>query len=87
MKVKQLINELKKLDPKLEVIMSKDGEGNGYSQLSDLCDGYVYVPECTWSGEIYPNKLTAQNRKYGFSEEDLYSGDGGKDCVVIYPTN
>ena len=33
MKVKELINELLKYDGDLEVIKSKDGEGNGFTKV------------------------------------------------------
>ena len=35
MKVKELIEELQKLDPELDVILQKDEEGNGFN----LCGG------------------------------------------------
>lgn len=50
MKVKELIELLSELNPKLEVIMAKDGEGNGYSPV-DAHDVGQYIPESTWSGE------------------------------------
>ena len=36
MKVKELINELNKLDPNLEVLLSSDEEGNSYSSIYKL---------------------------------------------------
>jgi hypothetical protein len=36
MNVEQLIEELKTKDPKAEVILSRDGEGNGHLPLSDV---------------------------------------------------
>jgi hypothetical protein len=35
------------------IVMSKDGEGNSHSPLSDACEA-MYVPESTWSGDTYP---------------------------------
>lgn len=35
------------------VIMSKDGEGNGYSPLSSVSKDCVYEPLSTWSGEVH----------------------------------
>lgn len=51
MKVKELIEILKPLDPEAEVILSKDAEGNNYSPLSDYSSG-KYIPDSTWSGEF-----------------------------------
>lgn len=50
MNVKDLIAELQHLPPGAVVVMSKDGEGNGYSPLSSAYLG-SYVAETTWSGE------------------------------------
>jgi len=51
MKVKELIEILKSVNPELDVVMSKDAEGNSYSPLSDFSFG-VYEPESTWSGDF-----------------------------------
>ncbi len=50
MKVGELIEALKDIDPEREVIMSSDTEGNNYSPLSGWWDG-IYMPDTTWSGE------------------------------------
>lgn len=39
MKVSELIAELKKLDPDRIVILQKDPEGNGYSELASTYQG------------------------------------------------
>ena len=36
MKIKQLIQELSKLNPNLQVVLSSDAEGNSYSILYDV---------------------------------------------------
>lgn len=51
MKVKELIEELSKLDGERLVVMSKDGEGNSYSPLADVIEA-TYVPETTWRGDL-----------------------------------
>jgi len=51
MTVKELIAELKKFEGDLNVIMSKDPEGNGYSPYVDNFEA-VYRPYNTWSGEL-----------------------------------
>lgn len=52
MKVKHLIKTLQKEDPEMLIVMSKDGEGNSFSPLADIGDGF-YVAESTWSGDLY----------------------------------
>lgn len=37
MKVKQLITLLKQLKPNADIYLSSDGEGNSYSNPSDIC--------------------------------------------------
>lgn len=53
MKVKELIELLKKQDENLEVIASRDPEGNYFSPVSDRFDFGIYVPESLYYGEIY----------------------------------
>jgi hypothetical protein len=51
MKVSELIKALSELDPDAEVVMSSDAEGNGFSPLSDVTEGW-YEADSTWSGEF-----------------------------------
>ncbi len=60
MKVKELIALLSELNPKLEVVLSKDGEGNGFSPL-DGHDFGRYVPESTWSGEFKSSQHSVED--------------------------
>jgi len=62
MKVKELIALLQKEDPEREVILQKDAGGNGHSPLSDLWTA-TYVPDSTWSGEVYPDSETDEDNK------------------------
>ena len=84
MTVKELIETLSKCDPERVVVMSKDGEGNNFSPLADYSEG-AYVPECTWAGQVMLEKLTAADRKAGYSEEDV--AVNGQPCVCLWPTN
>lgn len=43
MKVKDLIKELEKVDPELEVLKAKDDEGNGFHYI-EVLDDDSYVP-------------------------------------------
>lgn len=45
--------DLAELPDDTPLIMAKDSEGNGYSPLSALAQK-MYMPESTWSGEVFP---------------------------------
>jgi hypothetical protein len=87
MKVKELIKELEQYDQELEVILSSDEEGNGYSPLSGIEGNLVYEPYSKYRGEIHIDVLTEELKEAGFSEEDQYDGDDGIKVIVIYPAN
>lgn len=82
MTVAELIEFLSGLDPNRVVIVSKDAEGNHYSPLSG-CYTAAYRPDSTWSGEVGLEELTEDDKKYGYTEEDVISD--GQPCVVITP--
>jgi hypothetical protein len=78
MKVKDLIETLKNIDPEKEIVMSKDSEGNSFSPLADWCHGY-YVPSTKWSGDLYNSKEEAVG--------DGIADDKALECVALWPTN
>lgn len=85
MKVKQLIKALSKFDENAEVILQKDAEGNGYSPL-DIVDGFaVYVPDTTWSGDVYSAHWSADEAC--MNEKDWKRIMKKKRCVVLAPVN
>jgi hypothetical protein len=49
--VSDLIEQLQELPPDLEIIMSKDAEGNRFSPLSDI-DQQRYRAESTYEGSM-----------------------------------
>jgi hypothetical protein len=83
-KVKDLINELKKTDPERLVIMSKDAEGNSYSPLSDWWEG-AYRAETTWYGEVGLEELTDDFKEAGYGEEDVI--EDGVPALILCPVN
>ncbi len=83
MKVKELLEILSTVDPERLVIMAKDPEGNGYSPLSSYWEG-AYVADTTWSGEVGLETLTEEDRKQGYSEEDVKEG---VKAIILTPTN
>lgn len=85
MLVKDLIEALNKLPQEALVIMQKDGEGNGYSPLAGVDGDAVYVPDSTWSGEVYSTGWSA-------SDADMDDDEWAEmlkrpRCVVLAPTN
>lgn len=85
MKVKELIKLLSACDPKAEVIMQKDGEGNGYSPLSAVDHDAVYVPESTWHGDVYSTDWTADDAC--MDEAEWKKLMKKPRCVVLAPVN
>lgn len=76
MKVSELIAQLQAFPSDLEVVQSKDGEGNNFSPTADVVSG-VYAAENTWSGELTD------------VEEDAVemTERGGIGAVCLWPTN
>lgn len=62
-----------------QIVMAKDAEGNGYSPLS-AAEEAIYVPESTWSGEIYqtPEQIAASD-----DPEDEFDGSGEEGAVRV----
>ncbi len=85
MKVRELIAQLQQCDPDMDVIMSEDEEGNGYSPLCEITEG-MYSADSTWSGERYatPEEIAARD---DMTEEDDGAPDGAVRAVFLWPTN
>lgn len=72
--VKDLKELIKDLPDDMPVVMSKDGEGNGFSPLSDYSMG-KYAPDSTWSGEWYQD------------EDERDAPRGSKKAICLWPVN
>jgi hypothetical protein len=77
MNVKELIELLQTYPQDALVVQSKDGEGNGFSPVSDLGPG-KYIAESTWSGDLINED---DLEEYGADEDSVV------DAVCIWPTN
>ena len=59
------------------IVLSKDGEGNSFSPVSDSEAGFytvgLYVPDTTWSGD--------------FTGIDDMDDEFSPNAVVLWPTN
>ena len=84
MKVSELIEQLKAIDPNRIVILSKDVEGNGYSPLDDLWSG-AYRANSTYSGDVGFESLTEEDRSRGYGDGDVI--DDGEPAVILCPVN
>jgi len=85
MKVKKLIEILKKCDPERIVILSKDEEGNSFSPLSTVqMKNCNYNPITTWYGEVGFEYLTAGDKKAGYNESNIIKG---KKAILLWPVN
>ncbi len=76
MTVNELIIKLQEIDNKNRVIiLQKDGEGNGYSPLSDCWNG-IYVADNTWSGEAWEEEEIEENEI-----------ENGEKAIFLTPIN
>lgn len=88
MTVQELRQQLEDLPGDTLVVMSKDGEGNGFSPLSEAeSDNQMYTPETTWSGEIGLHHLTDELKAQGYTYEDVEDEPTSVPCVVLWPIN
>ena len=60
--------------------MSKDAEGNGYSPLAGDYDNCTYLPETTYSGDIYDRDYTAKDH---CMEDDEWNDILAMDTCVL----
>ncbi len=82
MTVKELIEELQKMDPDRIVVQQDDSEGNGYRLVSGIDDNAAYLPESSWHGDVKYQTLPGEE----YDEEDL-ADESYQPCVVIFPAN
>jgi len=82
-KVKELIGILSKIDPEKQVILQKDAEGNDHSPLSGTWEG-AYLAKTTWYGCAGLEKLSPEDKKAGYSEDDIVRGF---PALILVPVN
>lgn len=68
------------------VVLQKDAEGNGYSPLAGVDEDTIYVPDSTWSGDVYSLHWTAEDADMTEEEWEEFKV-GGDRAVVFYPVN
>lgn len=67
------------------IVMSKDAEGNGHSPIATAMHA-MYVPDTTYSGEIYPTNNQVDEEDSGYDEEDR-APDDAEPVVLLIPTS
>lgn len=74
---KELLAALEGVPDETLIVLSKDGEGNGYSPLADA-ESAFYLADSTWSGDVYDEDA---------DEEEDRPPAGAVPCVVFSPIN
>jgi hypothetical protein len=77
MTIKDLLAALKGLPGDMQIVLSKDGEGNSFSPLEDIATG-IYTANSTWSGDFTTWADDA-------GEEEIPEADC--NAVCFWPTN
>lgn len=85
MNVKELRDLLLTLPDDMEIILSKDSEGNNFSPLADYGDNSIYIPETTYSGLVYDDVWTAEDAC--MDEADWQKHLDNPRVLVLWPTN
>ena len=85
MTVKELKVELQNLPDDMEVILQKDSEGNGYSPLAGADAEAVYVPDSTWSGDVYSIDWSADDAC--MTDEEWKEIQAKPRALILHPTN
>lgn len=85
MNVKELKEAIADLPDDMEVIMQKDAEGNGYSPLRGADPNAIYLPDSTYSGQVYSTKWSADDADASENEwKDMLKKPR---VLVLFPIN
>lgn len=85
MTVKELKEVIANLPDEMKVILQKDSEGNGYSPLAGADNETVYIPESTYSGDVYSMRWTADDAC--MNEEEWDEIRSKPRALILYPIN
>lgn len=85
MNIKELKEAIASLPDEMEIILQKDSEGNGYSRLAGVDHDAVYIPDGTWSGDVYSMEWTAEEAD--MSEEEWQELKETQRALILYPMN
>jgi len=83
MKIRELLEVIKNLDPEMECIIQKDAEGNGYSPLAGADPDCIYNDTTSWYGVVYDVTMTAYDAEM---DSDSWEAMLKKPrCLVLHP--
>ena len=85
MTVKELKEAISNLPDEMEVVLQKDAEGNGYSPLAGADSDAVYIPDSTWSGEVYSMEWTADDAC--MSDDEWKEIKSKPRALILWPVN
>lgn len=85
MTVEELREKIKDLPATMEVIIQKDSEGNNYSPLAGTDSNAIYLPDSTYSGEVYNLNYTASDNC--MTEEEWEEHKKKPRALILYPVN
>lgn len=83
MKVSELIEALSELDQELEILLQKDGEGNGYSALG--CLGEAIVVKEKYEYHVYDLGWSADDCCLDEDEWEQMKSDKSLRMLVLSP--
>ncbi len=85
MNVKDLKKLINNLPDDMEVIIQKDSEGNGYSPLCGADPDAVYIPDSTYSGEVYSMDWSPEDACK--TDEEWAEMKERPRSLILYPIN
>lgn len=83
MKISELKQIINGLDDDLDVIISRDEEGNGFSHLDDYTLDMGYYEGGYRDLEICHLELTPELKDAGYTEEDIRTD--ANPCIILWP--
>lgn len=85
MTIRELKEAIVDLPDEMEVVLQKDSEGNGFSPLAGADPDAVYIPDSTWSGDVYSMDWTADD--VFMPEEEWEAVRLKPRTLILYPVN
>jgi predicted Abi (CAAX) family protease len=85
MKIIDLKKIIEHLPDDMEIIIQKDSEGNDFSPLSEVDDNCIYIPDSTWSGDVYSKEFSADDML--MSEDEWEEMKKKPSVCVLVPVN
>ena len=85
MTVKELKKLIENLPDDMLIILQKDSEGNNYSPLQGIDCEAVYIPDSTYSGDVYNTRWSTEDTCK--TESEWVEIKKYPRCLVLYPIN